>query len=119
MIEPYLEGTRTLASVASEAEITLRTAQRPARQVQLGPSSRFEVGLQYRYSKSCFRKVFLMQRRNLLKSLASAGLFSLVKPVMKAEAQSAVAQATRGMGSPKIKDVSVIECAPAGSRLTV
>src|ERR1700757_1052160 len=60
-----------------------------------------------------------MQRRNLLKSLASAGLFTLVKPVMKAETQSAVACATRGMASPKIKDVSVIECAPAGSRLTV
>jgi mannonate dehydratase len=60
-----------------------------------------------------------MQRRNLLKSLASAGLFTLVKPVIKAETQSAVAHATRGMVSPKIKDVSVIECAPAGSRLTV
>ncbi len=60
-----------------------------------------------------------MQRRDLLKTLASAGLFSLVEPVMKAEAQSAVGQATRGMSSPKIKDVSVIECAPAGSRLTV
>jgi mannonate dehydratase len=60
-----------------------------------------------------------MQRRNLLKSLASAGLFTLVKPVMKAEAQAAAACATRGMASPKIKDVSVIECAPAGSRLTV
>ena len=28
MIEPYLEGARTLASIATEADITLRTAQR-------------------------------------------------------------------------------------------
>jgi putative transposase len=28
MIDPYLEGARTLASVAIEADITLRTAQR-------------------------------------------------------------------------------------------
>jgi mannonate dehydratase len=60
-----------------------------------------------------------MQRRSLLKNLASAGLFTLAKPVINAEAQSAVAVATRGMSAPKIKDVSVIECAPAGSRLTV
>jgi mannonate dehydratase len=34
-------------------------------------------------------------------------------------AQQQVAQATRGMPAPKIKDISVIECAPAGSRLTM
>lgn len=28
MIEPYVEGARTLASIATEADITLRTAQR-------------------------------------------------------------------------------------------
>ena len=60
-----------------------------------------------------------MQRRNLLKTLASASMFSLVKPVMNLKAQSAVASATRGTTTPKIKDISVIECAPAGSRLTV
>jgi mannonate dehydratase len=60
-----------------------------------------------------------MQRRNLLKMLASVGVVSLAEPVMKVEAQSAVARATRGTGSPKIKDISVIECEPAGSRLTV
>ena len=60
-----------------------------------------------------------MQRRNLLKTLASASMFSLVTPVMNLKAQSAVASATRGTTTPKIKDISVIECAPAGSRLTV
>src|SRR5438309_11250666 len=61
----------------------------------------------------------MMQRRSLLKNLASAGLFTLAKPVLNAQTQAAVSRATRGMSVPKIKDVSVIECAPAGSRLTV
>jgi mannonate dehydratase len=35
------------------------------------------------------------------------------------KAQDTVARATRGMATPKIKDISVIECQPAGTRLTV
>ena len=35
------------------------------------------------------------------------------------KAQEQAARATRGMALPKIKDISVIECAPAGVRLTV
>ena len=58
-----------------------------------------------------------MRRRDLLKSIGSAGLLGLATPVVRAQEQ--VAKATRGMPIPKIKDVSVIECAPAGSRLTV
>ncbi len=60
-----------------------------------------------------------MQRRTLLKSLAAAGLFSVAAPAMRAEAQAAVDRATRGTAVPRIKDISVIECAPAGVRLTV
>jgi len=37
----------------------------------------------------------------------------------EAAAQEASARAARGMASPKIRDVSVIECAPQGVRLTV
>jgi mannonate dehydratase len=44
-------------------------------------------------------------------------MLGLASPIVKAEAQ--VARATRGMASPKIKDISVIECEPAGVRLTV
>ena len=35
------------------------------------------------------------------------------------KAQEQAAHATRGMSIPKIKDISVIECQPAGVRLTV
>lgn len=44
-------------------------------------------------------------------------LSGLVTPF--AVAQEKVARATKGMPSPRIKDISVIECEPAGSRLTV
>jgi mannonate dehydratase len=37
----------------------------------------------------------------------------------EAHAQEQAARAARGMPSPKIKDIQVIECAPAGVRLTV
>lgn len=60
-----------------------------------------------------------MQRRSVLKSCLSVGLLSLAEPVLGVKAQTAVARATRGMASPKIRDIRVIECAPAGSRLTV
>src|SRR5690348_10212741 len=52
-----------------------------------------------------------MQRRNFLKSAMSLPLL--------AAADEKVARAAIGMPSPKIKDISVIECEPAGVRLTV
>src|ERR1700683_2174447 len=58
-----------------------------------------------------------MKRRELLKSMGSAALLSLAPPVLRAQEQ--VARATRGMATPRIKDISVIECQPAGTRLTV
>src|ERR1700755_2813972 len=58
-----------------------------------------------------------MKRRELLKSLGGAGALGLAAPVLQAQEQ--VAKATRGMATPKIKDISVIECEPAGTRLTV
>src|ERR1700730_8487688 len=58
-----------------------------------------------------------IRRRELLKSIAKAGVLGLAMPVVRA--QEKVAQAVRGLPSPRIKDISVIECAPAGSRLTV
>jgi mannonate dehydratase len=58
-----------------------------------------------------------IERRQLLKSIAGAGLLGLTSPVLKAQEQ--VARATRGMPAPRIKDISVIECEPAGARLTV
>jgi mannonate dehydratase len=58
-----------------------------------------------------------MQRRTLLQMAAGAGL-SLVTARERA-AQAQVTRATRGLPSPKIKDVSVIATAPAGLRLTV
>ena len=48
---------------------------------------------------------------------AASTACGVVAPVVKAEAQ--VAKATRGLPAPKIKDISVIECEPAGVRLTV
>jgi mannonate dehydratase len=57
-------------------------------------------------------------RRNLLKLFSGAGLLGLMTP-REASAQAAVAQATRAMPTPRIKDISVIETAPQGVRLTV
>src|ERR1700753_3719733 len=59
-----------------------------------------------------------MLRRNLLKSMGLAGLLGLSSPRLQ-RAQEQAAKATRGMSIPKIKDISVIECQPAGVRLTV
>jgi mannonate dehydratase len=58
-----------------------------------------------------------MRRRHFLKSLAGAGLLGVAKPRMQAQEQ--LARATRGMPPPRINDISVIECQPAGVRLTV
>ena len=58
-----------------------------------------------------------MKRRELLKSIGGAGLLGLASPLLRSQEQ--VARATRGMATPRIKDISVIECEPAGVRLTV
>src|ERR1700735_1689691 len=58
-----------------------------------------------------------MKRRELLKSIGSASLLGLASPLLRSQEQ--VARATRGMATPRIKDISVIECEPAGTRLTV
>src|SRR5215471_12005338 len=58
-----------------------------------------------------------MNRRDLLKFATKASVLGLSAPLVRA--QEKVAQATRGVPPPRIKDVSVIECAPAASRLTV
>ena len=59
-----------------------------------------------------------LQRRSLLKTFGAAGLLGLASP-REQKAQEQAARATRGMPIPKIKDISVIECQPAGVRLTV
>src|ERR1700747_2074135 len=59
-----------------------------------------------------------MQRRDLLKSAASAGLFAAAAPLVRSQQQQ-LASVGRGMPAPRIKDISVIECQPAGVRLTV
>ncbi|HEY1895754.1 MAG TPA: starvation-sensing protein RspA, partial [Terracidiphilus sp.] len=58
-----------------------------------------------------------MERRCFLKSAAAAAGLALAPRFVRAEEQ--VARATRAMPAPKIKDISVIECAPAGVRLSV
>src|SRR5690349_622013 len=57
-------------------------------------------------------------RRGLLKLLGGAGLAGFVSP-REAAAEQVVAQATRAMPTPKIRDISVIETAPGGVRLDV
>ncbi len=52
-------------------------------------------------------------------SVAGAGAGALGLGARFSLAQEQVARATRAMPSPRIKDISVIECEPAGSRLTV
>jgi mannonate dehydratase len=61
-----------------------------------------------------------IDRRDVLKT-GTAGLLGMVTPLTarQAAANQAVAQATRATPTPIIKDVSVIETAPAGVRLTV
>ncbi|MGP8246105.1 MAG: enolase C-terminal domain-like protein [Bryobacteraceae bacterium] len=57
-------------------------------------------------------------RRNLLQAIGAAGLLGLANP-REERAQEQVARATRALPVPKIKDIGVIECQPAGVRLTV
>ena len=59
-----------------------------------------------------------LPRRNFLRGAALSGLLGLVTP-REQKAQEQAARAARGMAVPKIKDISVIECQPAGVRLTV
>lgn len=59
-----------------------------------------------------------MNRRRLLK-LTAGGAFANLITGRERKAQAQVLRATRGMPSPKIKDVTVIATAPAGLRLTV
>lgn len=59
-----------------------------------------------------------MDRRDLFRAATGAALLPLVSH-REAAAQEKVAQATRGTPSPKIKDIKVITCAPAGVRLVV
>jgi len=59
-----------------------------------------------------------MNRRNILKSIATAGLAGLLTP-REEKAQQTVEKAVRGLPRPKIKDITVIETAPAGVRLDV
>jgi mannonate dehydratase len=56
-------------------------------------------------------------RRNFLMTAAGAGALALSPRIAQADDQ--ISRATRGMPSPRIKDISVIETAPAGVRLTV
>src|SRR5487761_1452401 len=56
-------------------------------------------------------------RRDFLKIIAGSGMLALAPRCV--EAQEQVARATRGTPQPRIKDISVIECEPAGVRLTV
>src|SRR6195952_2282040 len=59
----------------------------------------------------------MINRRNLLKWTSAAVASNLIQPA--SSAQATVARAAVGMPSPRIKDISVIECAPAGQRLSV
>jgi mannonate dehydratase len=61
-----------------------------------------------------------MRRRDMLGAAAGgAAAAATLLSAREASAQEKVARAARGMPSPKITDVSVIECAPQGVRLTV
>jgi mannonate dehydratase len=61
-----------------------------------------------------------MDRRELLKTMTTTAAGGLVGGLQaQAQAQDRAARATRGMPTPKIKDVSVIATQPAGARLVV
>ncbi|MCZ2073957.1 MAG: starvation-sensing protein RspA [Bryobacterales bacterium] len=59
-----------------------------------------------------------MKRRNILR-MATAGAVGSLMTKREAAAQARVQRATSGMPSPKIRDITAIETAPAGLRLTV
>ena len=60
-----------------------------------------------------------MHRRKFFGAAMASTAAAALVTAQDAKAQDALARAARGMPSPKIRDVSVIECAPAGVRLTV
>src|SRR5271165_3007911 len=59
-----------------------------------------------------------LPRRGLLKSIGAFGLLGAAGARVQ-QAQELAAKAARGLPEPKIKDIGVIECEPAGVRLTV
>jgi mannonate dehydratase len=59
-----------------------------------------------------------MKRRELLEMAAAGGLTGIMAAA-EAKAQEKVERSTRGMPSPKIKDISVITTQPGGVRLVV
>ena len=59
-----------------------------------------------------------MKRRDLLRSVAGAGLLGLAS-AREERAQEAAGRAVRGLPAPKIKDIRVIETQPGNARLTV
>ncbi len=58
-----------------------------------------------------------MDRREIIRSMLASGATLLA--ARNARAQDAVARTTRGMAMPKIKDITVINTSPEGSRLCV
>jgi len=61
-----------------------------------------------------------MRRRDMLGAAgAAAAAAATLLASRDAQAQDQMSRTTRGMAMPKIADISVIECAPKGSRLTV
>src|SRR5258706_12760929 len=60
-----------------------------------------------------------MRRRELSGAAMASTAVAALLTTKEAGAQEASARARRGMPSPKIRDVSVIECAPQGVRFTV
>jgi mannonate dehydratase len=60
-----------------------------------------------------------MRRREIFKSVALGGAAAALLAKKEASAQERVDRAARGMPSPKIRDISVIECQPQGVRLSV
>src|SRR5258706_13565519 len=59
-----------------------------------------------------------MKRRGILQLAGAAGLLSLASPRQSA-AQAQAERAVRGLPTPRIRDVSVIETQPQGVRLSV
>jgi mannonate dehydratase len=60
-----------------------------------------------------------MRRREFFRNAMASGAAATLLSQKEATAQDASARAARGVPSPKIRDISVIECAPQGVRLSV
>ncbi len=59
-----------------------------------------------------------MNRRNWLANLGRASALALITPRLQ-NAQQLADRAVRGMASPRIRDIEVLECEPSGVRLSV